>query len=104
MQIEPNMESPAKGESKAERTACIAVLAGAPGLLLTAFAAANSTSLTIRADLVLTVLDMLVLVTAWFVARRAGRTGAISPPIEPVWSTATDWDDLPTLGRRFPNC
>ncbi|WP_394890590.1 hypothetical protein ACG873_04265 [Mesorhizobium sp. AaZ16] len=44
MQIEPNMESWAKGESKAERTACIAVLAGAPGLLLTAVAAISSTS------------------------------------------------------------
>ncbi len=84
MQIEPNMESPAKGESKAERTACIAVLAGAPGLLLTAVASASSTSLTIHADLVLTLLDMLVLVTAWVLAGRAGRTGVISPPIEPV--------------------
>jgi divalent metal cation (Fe/Co/Zn/Cd) transporter len=70
MQIEPNMESPAKGESKAERTACIAVLAGAPGLLLTAVASASSTSLTIHADLVLTLLDMLVLVTAWVLAGR----------------------------------
>jgi hypothetical protein len=42
MQTEPNMESPPKGESKAARTAFIAVLMGAPGLLLTAFAAANS--------------------------------------------------------------
>ncbi|NGO53843.1 cation transporter [Allomesorhizobium camelthorni] len=84
MQTEPNVESSPKGESKAARTACIAVLVGAPGLLLTAFAAANSTSLTIRADLVLTVLDMLVLVTAWIVARRAGRAGAISPQAEPA--------------------
>jgi hypothetical protein len=39
--------------------------------------------LTIRADLVLTVLDMLVLVTAWFMARRAGCGNAISGQPEP---------------------
>jgi Co/Zn/Cd efflux system component len=51
------------GEATAARTARLAVLAGTPGLLLTAYAAATSTSLTIRADLALTLMDMLVLVT-----------------------------------------
>jgi Co/Zn/Cd efflux system component len=51
------------GEAAAARTARLAVLAGTPGLLLTAYAAATSTSLTIRADLALTLMDMLVLVT-----------------------------------------
>jgi len=84
MQTEPDVQSPPKREARAERTACIAVLAGVPGLLLTAIATASSTSLTIGADLVLTLLDMLVLVTAWALASRAGRAGAMSPPIEPV--------------------
>ncbi|UVC13932.1 cation transporter [Mesorhizobium onobrychidis] len=62
------------GEATAARTARLAVLAGAPGLLLTAYAAASSTSLTIRADLALTLMDMLVLVTVAIVA--GGRKNA----------------------------
>lgn len=62
------------GEAAAVRTARLAVLAGTPGLLLTAYAAATSTSLTIRADLALTLMDMLVLVVVAVVAggRKSG--------------------------------
>lgn len=61
--------------SDAERTARIAVLAGLPGLSLVTIAALSANSLALGADLVLSLLDMAVLVTAWTVARRR-RTGA----------------------------
>ncbi|TIP71556.1 hypothetical protein [Mesorhizobium sp.] len=63
------------GEATAARTARLAVLAGTPGLLLTAYAAATSTSLTIRADLALTLMDMLVLVTVAIVAGGSKKLG-----------------------------
>jgi Co/Zn/Cd efflux system component len=50
------------------RTARHALLAAAPGLVLTAIAAASSTSLTIRADLALTFLDMTALIAVWVLA------------------------------------
>lgn len=56
--------------SEAERTARIAVLAGLPGLSLVTVAAMSANSLALLADLVLSVLDMAVLATAWLVARR----------------------------------
>lgn len=56
--------------SEAERTARIAVLAGLPGLSLVTVAALSANSLALLADLVLSVLDMAVLATAWLVARR----------------------------------
>ncbi|BCH17471.1 hypothetical protein [Mesorhizobium sp. L-2-11] len=62
------------GEATAAQTARLAVVAGTPGLLLTAYAAATSTSLTIRADLALTLMDMLVLATVAVVA--GGRNNA----------------------------
>lgn len=55
------------------RTARYALLAAAPGLLLTAIAAASSTSLTIRADLALTFLDMTALISVWVLAERRHR-------------------------------
>lgn len=55
-------------------TARCAVLAAAPGLVLTGIAAASSTSLTMRADLALTVLDMVSLVTVWALAERRHRS------------------------------
>jgi divalent metal cation (Fe/Co/Zn/Cd) transporter len=58
-------------EARPERTARIAVLAGLPGLVLTGLAALSSTALTLKADLLLTMLDMLVLGAAWIVAARA---------------------------------
>jgi Co/Zn/Cd efflux system component len=54
-------------------TARHALLAAAPGLLLTTIAAASSTSLTIRADLALTFLDMTALVSVWVLAERRHR-------------------------------
>ncbi|MFI0847993.1 cation transporter [Mesorhizobium sp. IMUNJ 23232] len=61
------------------RTARHALLAAAPGLVLTAIAAASSTSLTIRADLALTFLDMTALVSVWVLAeRRHRRSGGSS--------------------------
>lgn len=63
------------GEATAARTARLAVLAGTPGLLLTAYAAATSTSLTIRADLSLTLMDMLVLVSVMVVAGGSKKLG-----------------------------
>jgi Co/Zn/Cd efflux system component len=54
-------------------TARHALLAAAPGLVLTAIAAASSTSLTIRADLALTFLDMTALVSVWVLAERRHR-------------------------------
>lgn len=62
-------------DGAAARTARLAVLAGTPGLLLTAYAAATSTSLTIRADLALTLMDMLVLVSVLVVAGGSKRQG-----------------------------
>jgi len=64
-------------EANTVRTARYAVLASMPGLVLTGFAAASSTSLTIRADLVLTLLDMIALTTAWALAERRRRAGRI---------------------------
>jgi divalent metal cation (Fe/Co/Zn/Cd) transporter len=58
-------------EARPERTARIAVLAGLPGVALTGFAAFSSTALTLKADLLLTVLDMIVLIAAWIVAARS---------------------------------
>ena len=55
------------------RTARYALLAAAPGLGLTAIAAASSTSLTIRADLALTFLDMTALLSVWVLAERRHR-------------------------------
>lgn len=55
------------------RTARHALLAAAPGLVLTAIAAASSTSLTIRADLALTFLDMTALIWVWVLAERRHR-------------------------------
>ncbi|UVK36264.1 hypothetical protein LHFGNBLO_003163 [Mesorhizobium sp. AR10] len=63
------------GEATAARTARLAVLAGTPGLLLTAYAAATSTSLTIPADLALTLMDMLVLVSVLAVASGSKKLG-----------------------------
>ncbi|MER9405731.1 hypothetical protein NKI36_17000 [Mesorhizobium caraganae] len=63
------------GEATAARTARLAVLAGTPGLILTAYAAATSTSLTIRADLALTLMDMLVLVSVAAVTGGGKRLG-----------------------------
>lgn len=54
--------------SAAERTARFAMLAGTPGLALTAVAALSSNSLALQADLVLTALDMLVVITVWAIA------------------------------------
>lgn len=62
-------------DGAAARTARLAVLAGTPGLLLTAYAAATSTSLTIRADLALTLMDMLVLVSVLVVAGGSKKIG-----------------------------
>ncbi|PDQ17625.1 hypothetical protein CN311_29095 [Mesorhizobium sanjuanii] len=62
-------------DGAAARTARLAVLAGTPGLLLIAYAAATSTSLTIRADLALTLMDMLVLVSVLFVAGGSKKLG-----------------------------
>lgn len=62
-------------DGAAARTARLAVLAGTPGLLLTAYAAATSTSLTIRADLALTLMDMLVLVSVLVVAGGSKKLG-----------------------------
>lgn len=56
--------------SASERTARVAVLAGLPGLSLVTIAALSANSLALHADLVLSLLDMAVLVTAWAVARR----------------------------------
>lgn len=55
------------------RTARCALLAAAPGLVLTAIAAASSTSLTIRADLALTFLDTTALISVWVLAERRHR-------------------------------
>lgn len=57
--------------SDAERTARVAVLAGLPGLSLVAVAALSANSLALHADLVLSLLDMAVLVTAWAVSCRS---------------------------------
>ncbi len=46
------------------RTATCAVLAGLPGLVLSALAALGSTSLALRVDLLLTLLDMVALAAA----------------------------------------
>ncbi|WP_167434391.1 cation transporter [Mesorhizobium helmanticense] len=62
-------------DGAAARTARLAVLAGTPGLLLTAYAAATSTSLTIRADLALTLMDMLVLVSVLLVTGGGRKPG-----------------------------
>jgi Co/Zn/Cd efflux system component len=56
--------------SERRRTAAMAILAGIPCLVLTAFAAATSTALTLKADMALTLLDTIVLVTAWHYAAR----------------------------------
>lgn len=55
-------------QCSAERTARVAVLAGAPGLMLTSVAALTAESLALDADLILTILDMLVLLTVWAIA------------------------------------
>jgi divalent metal cation (Fe/Co/Zn/Cd) transporter len=58
-----------------ERTARIAVLAALPTLAVTAYAALASNSLTLRADLVLTLLDAAGVLAVWLVARRMGGNG-----------------------------
>src|SRR5687768_14431330 len=55
-----------------ERTARIAVLAALPTLAVTAYAALASNSLTLLADLVLTLLDAAGVLAVWLVARRRG--------------------------------
>lgn len=55
-----------------ERTARIAVLAALPTLAVTAYAALSSNSLTLLADLVLTLLDAAGVLAVWLVARRRG--------------------------------
>ncbi len=55
-----------------ERTARIAVLAALPTLAVTAYAALASNSLTLLADLVLTLLDAAGVLAVWLVARRTG--------------------------------
>lgn len=59
-----------KRRAASERTARVAVLAGLPGLSLVTVAALSANSLALHADLVLSLLDMAVLLTAWAVARR----------------------------------
>jgi divalent metal cation (Fe/Co/Zn/Cd) transporter len=63
-----------ENRSGTERTARIALLTGAPGLGLTVLAAFNADSLALHADLILTVLDVLVLATVWAVALRGCRS------------------------------
>lgn len=55
-----------------ERTARIAVLAALPTLAVTAYAALASNSLTLLADLALTLLDAAGVLAVWLVARRRG--------------------------------
>ncbi len=55
-----------------EKTARIAVLAALPTLAVTAYAALASNSLTLLADLVLTLLDAAGVLAVWLVARRMG--------------------------------
>jgi divalent metal cation (Fe/Co/Zn/Cd) transporter len=55
-----------------ERTARIAVLAALPTLAVTTYAALASNSLTLLADLVLTLLDTAGVLAVWLVARRRG--------------------------------
>lgn len=60
----------AAGRSRSEATARIAVLTGLPGLVLVVLAALTSNALALHADLILTCLDMLVLMTVWVIAFR----------------------------------
>ncbi|WP_210529657.1 cation transporter [Rubellimicrobium arenae] len=55
------------------RTTACALIAGLPGLVLTALAAGSSTSLALRTDLLLTLLDMAALSGAWAFARHHHR-------------------------------
>ena len=87
MTTEPTMECAVTAATTAERTACIAVLAGIPGLILSSIAAASSTALAIRADVVLTILDMLVLITAWVIAFRTRRSGRAATPRDAMAET-----------------
>ena len=64
---------PRNDREQTARTARCALLAAAPGLVLTAIAAASSTSLTMRADLALTLLDTIALASAWVLAERRHR-------------------------------
>ncbi len=75
--MQPLQETNGKsdGEATAASTARLAVLASTPGMLLTAYAAATSTSLTIRADLALTLMDMLVLVSVLVVTGSGKKPG-----------------------------
>ena len=75
--MQPLQETNGKSdrEATAAPTARLAALAGTPGLLLTAYAAATSTSLTIRADLALTLMDMLVLVSVLVVTGGGRKLG-----------------------------
>ncbi|WP_159718910.1 hypothetical protein [Geminicoccus flavidas] len=62
-----------QAESKAgrARTAATAVLAGTPGLGLTVMAATTSNALVVHADLLLSLLDMVALLTVWATVRSA---------------------------------
>jgi Co/Zn/Cd efflux system component len=88
MQTARDTSDASSQDANAARTARFAVLAGTPGLLLTAYAAASSTSLTIRADLVLTFLDMLVLAAAWVLASRTERVMTNVPKGKPALAEA----------------
>jgi divalent metal cation (Fe/Co/Zn/Cd) transporter len=61
-----------------ERTARIAVLAALPTLAVTAYAALASNSLTLLADLVLTLLDAAGVLAVWLVARRMGAGNGVA--------------------------
>jgi hypothetical protein len=52
--------------------AVVGLLAGLPGLAVTCLAALGSNALTIRADLLLSLLDMAALAAVWHVTRRGG--------------------------------
>ncbi len=55
-----------------EKTARLAVIAGLPGLALIVLAALSTDSLALHADLILSVVDMLLLLVVWAVASRTG--------------------------------
>lgn len=68
--------------SRSETTARIAVLAGIPGLVLIGLAAMNSNSLALHADLILSFLDMLVLLTVWVIAFRGRHASGRHPAFQ----------------------
>lgn len=78
--MQPNREPESQrveAGNERRRTAAVAILAGIPCLALTAVAALTSNALTLKADLALTVLDTIVLVTVWHFAARPSRGSGI---------------------------